>query len=192
MAAIAHETGKPMEQKMIAIRNEQRGDEEQIYEVNLRAFERNEEADIVNVLRDAYPERVSLVAELDRRIVGHVLFTPARIEDGESQLVGATLAPLAVLPEYQKTGIGSALVQAGLEAMRRAGEPFVVLVGHPTYYPRFGFERASRYRLVCEYSQAPDDAFMILVLDPRRMQGVKGTVRFPPEFAPGVPETPPV
>jgi putative acetyltransferase len=62
-----------------------------------------------------------------------------------------------------------------------------VLVGHPTYYPRFGFERASNYGLVCEYSQAPDDAFMINVLDRQRMQGVKGTVRFPPEFASGVP-----
>ena len=108
-------------------------------------------------------------------------------EDGETRVIGATLGPLAVLPEYQKTGIGSALTRAGLEAMRRAGEPFVVLVGHPTYYPRFGFERASTYGLVCEYSEAPDDAFMIIVLDCQRMQGVKGTVRFPPEFAAGVP-----
>ncbi len=173
---------------MIAIRNEQRGDEVQIYEVNRQAFGRKEEAEIVNVLREAYPERISLVAELDKRIVGHALFTPASIEDGETKVIGATLGPLAVLPEYQKTGIGSALMRTGLEAMRRAGQPFVVLVGHPTYYPRFGFERASTYGLVCEYSQAPDDAFMIMVLDHPRMQGVKGIVRFPPEFAAGVPE----
>lgn len=172
---------------MISIRHERRGDEAQIYEVNLRAFGRKEEADIVNVLRDSCLERISLVAELDKRIVGHVLFSPATIQDGERKVVGATLAPLAVLPEYQKIGIGSALTRAGLDAMRRAGEPFVVLVGHPTYYPRFGFERASKYGLVCEYSQAPDDAFMIIVLDRQRMQGVKGTVRFPPEFAAGVP-----
>jgi predicted N-acetyltransferase YhbS len=78
-----------------------------------------------------------------------------------------------VLREYQKTGIGSALVRAGLEAMRSAGVPFVVLVGHLTYYPRFGFERASNHSLGCEYSQAPDDAFMILVLDRQRMPGGK-------------------
>lgn len=172
---------------MLAIRNERRGDEAQIYEVNLRAFGRKEEADIVNVVREAYPERVSLVAEQDEGIVGYALFTPATIEDGDKRLVGTTLAPLAVLPEYQKTGVGSALMRAGLDAVRSAGEPFVVLVGHPTYYPRFGFERASKYGLACEYSQVPDDAFMIVVLDPQRMQGVKGTVRFPPEFAPGVP-----
>ncbi len=176
---------------MIAIRNERRGDEAQIYQVNLRAFGRMEEAELVNVLRDPYPQRVSLVAELDKRIVGHVLFTPATIDDGERQVVGATLAPLAVLPEYQKTGIGSALMKAGLDAMRGAGEPFVVLVGHPAYYPRFGFERASKYGLVCEYGQVPDDAFMIIVLDRQKMEGVKGTVRFPPEFAPFVPEEPP-
>ena len=172
---------------MIAIRNEHRGDEAQIYEVNLQAFGRKEEAEIVNVLRDSCPESVSLVAEVDQQIVGHALFTPAIIEDGEMRVAGASLGPLAVLREYQKTGIGSALVRAGLEAMRRAGVPFVVLVGHPTYYPRFGFERASNYGLVCEYSQAPDDAFMIIVLDRQRMRGVKGTVRFPPEFAAGVP-----
>ena len=171
---------------MIAIRNEHRGDEAQIYEVNLQAFGRKEESEIVNVLRDSCPESVSLVAELDQRIIGHALFTPAIIEDGERRVVGASLGPLAVLPEYQKTGIGSALVRAGLEAMRSAGEPFVVLVGHPTYYPRFGFERASNHGLVCEYSEAPDDAFMIIVLDCQRMQGVKGTVRFPAEFAAGV------
>ncbi len=176
---------------MPAIRSEQRGDEAQIYEVNVRAFGRNEEADIVNVVRDAYPEHVSLVAEQDGRIVGHALYSPATIDNGERKLVGATLAPIAVLPEYQKTGIGSALMRAGLEAMRSAGAPFVVLVGHPTYYPRFGFERASTYGLACEYAQVPDDAFMIIVLDRARMQGVKGTVRFPPEFAPGVPDAPP-
>ncbi len=172
---------------MIAIRNEQPGDEAQIYEVNLQAFGRKEESEIVNVLRASCPERVSLVAELDERIVGHVLFTPAIIEDGDRRLAGVTLGPLAVLPAYQGIGVGSALMQAGMEAVRRAGEPFVVLVGHPTYYPRFGFERASKYGLVCEYSEAPDEAFMILVLDQQRMQGVKGTVRFPPEFAAGVP-----
>ncbi len=176
---------------MLAIRNERRGEEAQIYEVNLRAFGRREEAELVNVLREPYPNRTSLVAELDNRIVGHALFTPATIEDGETKVVGATLAPLAVLPECQQTGIGSALMRAGLEAMRNAGEPFVVLVGHPTYYPRFGFERASKYDLVCEYGQVPDEAFMIIRLDRQRMQGVKGTVKFPPEFAAFVPEEPP-
>jgi len=168
---------------MTTIRRERKGDEAQIYEVNYQAFGRKEEAEAVNVLRVSCPEGVSLVAEEQGRVVGHILFTPTFIEDEGESLVGTGLAPMAVLPQYQGKGIGSALVRAGLDEMRMAGEPFVVVVGHPGFYPRFGFERPSKYNIRCEYSEVPDEAFMIIVFDERRMQGVKGVAKERPEFA---------
>ncbi len=119
------------------IRKERPSDEEQIYDVNYRAFGRKEEPEVVDALRKSCPEGVSFVAEEDGRIVGHILFTPAIIESEDKSVSGAGLGPVAVLPEYQRKGIGSALIKAGLEEMKRVGEPFVVLVGHPSYYPRF-------------------------------------------------------
>jgi putative acetyltransferase len=165
------------------VRRERQGDEPQIYEVNYQAFGRKEEAEVVNVLRHSCPEGVSLVAEEEGRIVGHILFTPTIIEDEEKSLVGTGLGPVAVLPQHQGRGIGSALVRAGLDEMRMAGQPFVVVVGHPGYYPRFGFERASKYGIRCEYSKVPDEAFMIVVFDETRMHGVKGVAKERPEFA---------
>ena len=167
---------------MTTVRRESPGDEAQIYEVNYQAFGRKEEAEVVSALRDSCPAGVSLVAEEEGRIVGHILFTPTTIEDGGNSLVGAGLAPMAVLPQYQGKGIGSALVRAGLEEMRVASEPFVVVVGHPGFYPRFGFVRASKYGIRCEYSEVPDEAFMILVFDESRMQGVTGIAKERPEF----------
>jgi putative acetyltransferase len=98
-------------------------------------------------------------------------------------VIGAGLAPLAVVPEYQGQGIGSALVAAGLEEMRQAGQPFVVLVGHPGYYPRFGFVRASQYGIRPEYDEVPDEAFMIIVFDEEKLQMITGVAHERPEFA---------
>jgi putative acetyltransferase len=90
---------------------------------------------------------------------------------------------MAVLPEYQKKGIGSALVRAGLEEMRKAGEPFIVVVGHPGFYPKFGFEKASKYGIQCEYKEVPDEAFMIVVYDEEIIKGINGIAKQRPEFA---------
>ncbi len=171
---------------MPTIRMERPEDQAQIYEVNSKAFGRNLEADIVDTLRDACHESLSLVAEDGGRVVGHALYTPTIIHQGETQLVGSGLAPLAVLPEYQRTGIGSTLVRAGLDKLRNDGVPFVALYGHPSYYPRFGFERASTRGIQSEFAEVPDDAFMIVVLDEDRMRGVKGILTLRPEFAAGM------
>ena len=168
---------------MTTVRRERPEDMAQIHEVNYQAFGRKEEAEVVDLLRNSCPEGVSLVAEEEGRIVGHILFTPTIIEGEGISLVGTGLAPLAVLPECQGKGIGSALVRAGLDEMREAGEPFVVVIGHPSYYPRFGFERASKYGIRCEYDEVPDEAFMIVVFDQDRMQGVRGVAKERPEFA---------
>jgi putative acetyltransferase len=168
---------------IMKIRKEQPGDESQIHEVNELAFERKEEADVVDVLRVSCPEGVSLVAEEDGRIVGHILFTPAVIEGEGVHLEGSGLAPMAVLPAYQGRGIGQAMIRAGLEVVRDQGTPFVIVVGHPWLYPKCGFERASKYGITCEYPDVPDDVHMIVVFDPERMRGVSGVAKERPEFA---------
>ncbi len=171
---------------MIAIRREHIGDEEQIRIVNTRAFGRTAEADVVDTLRESCPESLSLVAMREGQVVGHILFTPAVVESGGQVGQGMGLGPLAVLPEFQRQGIGSDLVQAGVTEMKVARHPFVLLVGHPGYYPRFGFVRAPRYGIVSEYANVPDEAFMILVLDEVAMEGMSGVAKFRSEFAAAV------
>jgi putative acetyltransferase len=87
-----------------------------------------------------------------------------------------------VLPKYQRLGIGSKLVDAGIEELNERGCPFVIVLGHPEYYPRFGFEPASRFGIKCEWD-VPDEAFMIRMLDPSKMSSRTGVARYRPEFA---------
>jgi putative acetyltransferase len=166
-----------------SIRSERTGDEQAIYAVNCRAFGRDAEPKIVDALRSSCPEGISLVAERDGRIVGHILFTPAWIEGEKGKTDGMGLGPMAVLPEHQGKGIGSALVRAGLEELRKQKALFVVVVGHSWFYPKFGFEQAARYSVRCEHDQVPDEAFMIVVFDRKQFQGVEGVARERPEFS---------
>jgi putative acetyltransferase len=167
----------------VQIRKEHPGDEKAVFDVNFRAFGQEAEPKVVDILRTNCPQGISLVAEQDGVVVGHILFTPAQIENGSKKTDGMGLAPMAVLPEHQRKGIGSALVRSGLEELRRAGTLFVVVVGHPWFYPKFGFEKASKYGVRCEYDQVPDEAFMILVFRPMEFQGVRGVAKERPEFA---------
>lgn len=167
---------------MVTIRPEQMGDVDQIRLVNTRAFGQTAEADVVDMLRQSCPEALSLVALWQEQIVGHILFTPAILETEGGRIGGVGLAPLAVLPEFQGRGIGSKLVEAGLAEIRQARPPFVIVLGHPEYYPRFGFVPASTYGVASEYDNVPDEAFMILVLDERALAGVSGVARYRPEF----------
>jgi putative acetyltransferase len=167
---------------MTSIRREYPEDIAAIRAVNEAAFEESAEADIVDALRDACADLLSLVAESDGEIVGHILFSPVTIDDESQSKQGMGLAPMAVIPNHQRQGIGSKLVEAGLEMLREQGCPFVIVLGHPEFYPRFGFVPASRQGLRCQWEGIPDAAFMVLVLNEDTMAGVTGVARYRDEF----------
>lgn len=166
---------------MITIRAETSEDISDVRRVNELAFGQAEEARLVDALRAAARTHISLVAEAEGQVVGHIFFSPVTIEteDSASSIFG--LAPMAVLPGYQKQGVGSRLVREGLSECRRIGGDAVVVLGHPAYYPRFGFVPASQKGLRCEYP-VPDAAFMVLELTPGGLRSAQGLVKYHPEF----------
>ena len=165
----------------IEIRDERAGDEAVIRAVNDAAFGQPDESRMVDAIRAARHEAISLVAVSDHTIVGHILFTPVTIDGAASPVRAAGLAPMAVLPPHQRHGIGSRLVHAGLSRCRDRGYSAVVVLGHPAFYPRFGFDRASAFGLTCEF-EVPDDAFMVAELSPGSLSGVTGVVKYLAEF----------
>lgn len=166
---------------VVTIRQERPEDVAEVRRVNELAFEQPAEANLVDKLRLTCSDALSLVAD-DDGVVGHILFTPVVAESGARRVSGMGLAPMAVAPDHQRRGIGSELVRRGLEILRQRGCPFVVVVGHPEYYPRFGFEPASTRGLVSQWEGIPDAAFMVLILDGRAMTGVSGVARYREEF----------
>jgi len=167
----------------VKIELEKPEDIDAIYQVNLDAFGRSDEADVVDQLRQNCPVFHSFVARVEGQVVGHVLFTPAHIVQPDDWTVsGLGLAPLAVSPEYQGSGIGSALCTAGLQFAASDGYPFVIVHGHPEYYPRFGFQPAAKYEIRCSYENIPEDCFMIRILDKHKMEGVSGVAYYRQEF----------
>jgi putative acetyltransferase len=163
------------------IRREGPQDVDAVRLVNERAFGQPDEAGIVDALR-RLADTISLVAAIDNQVVGHILFTPVSIDDADPTLSAAGLAPMAVLPEFQRLGIGSALVNAGLDACRAAGCDLVVVLGHPDFYPRFGFVVAAPHGLRCEYP-VPPEAFMVIELRSGSLARARGLVRYRPEFS---------
>jgi putative acetyltransferase len=170
-----------MKGDVVTIRAARREDASPVRTVNELAFGRPAEADLVESLSRACTDSLSLVAE-DAAVVGHILFTPVAVESAGQRVLGMGLAPVAVLPDRQRRGIGSQLVRRGLNILRDRGCPFVVVVGHPEYYPRFGFEPASTRGLVSQWDGVRDEAFMVLVLDVRAMAGVSGVAMYRDEF----------
>ncbi len=167
---------------MIDIRFETPRDIQRVHDINEKAFGQSVEADLVDRLRRSCPDALSLVAEEDGLIVGHIMFTSVVINDQERTIRGMGLAPMAVQPRRQRQGIGSKLVVKGLEILRDRGCPFVIVLGHPEYYPKFGFEPASRYGIESQWEGIPDEAFLILVIDQSALQNVKGVARYRDEF----------
>lgn len=169
--------------KRVTIRPEKPADYEAVIQLNDTAFGQPNEGALVRVLREEAFPAVSLVAVADATIVGHILFTPVTAEEapaGLALLMG--LAPMAVLPDLQNQGIGSRLVQAGLKACTAIGCGAVVVLGHPEYYPRFGFVPASRFGIRCAYD-VPDEVFMVVELAPDALAHCTGLVKYHPAFA---------
>lgn len=168
---------------MRMIRPEQPADAAAVRAVHEHAFGRPAEADLVERLRAHCSDFISLVMEADRQVIGHLLFTPVELAtaDGRS-LTGLGLAPVAVLPTHQNQGLGTVLIETGLLEVQSAGWPYVVVLGHPDYYPRFGFVPALSTGVRCEYA-VPPEAFLLLAFEDAALRGLEGTVRYRPEFA---------
>jgi putative acetyltransferase len=161
----------------LAIRPEQPPDHDAVRAVLETAFGQPHESRLVEALRgDA--GCVSLVADLDGLVVGHAFFTPVRVERFEAMALG----PVAVRPDRQRQGIGTRLVNGGLEACRARGTAAVFVLGHPQYYPRFGFVPASRFRIRCGFP-VPDELFFALELRPGALRDVTGTVQYHAAFS---------
>jgi putative acetyltransferase len=167
---------------MITFRTEKLEDLAAIREVHLQAFSPSlNEAYLVDLLRKAGKALVSLVTLSDGQIVGHVLFSPVTIDPGPpGTLRGLGIAPIGVLPAFQRQGVGTKLIEHGLRDCERGGYDLVVVLGDPRYYSRFGFARAKAYELENEYGA--DEAFRVLELRPGVLRGVSGTVKYQPEF----------
>jgi putative acetyltransferase len=146
-----------------------------------RAFGRPAEADLVDALRRNGKAAISLVAEDDGRIVGHILFSPVTLQSKETGLTGIGLAPLAVNPERQNQRVGTMLMEHGLRRCREVDYPFVVVLGHPDYYPRFGFVSASSFGIKSEYD-VDDEVFMVMELREGALTGCAGVAKYQPEF----------
>jgi putative acetyltransferase len=167
---------------VVEVRFERPEDIDEVRLLNDKAFGQILEGRIVDNLRKSCNEMLSLVAILNNKVVGHILFSPVTIETQKGVIEGMGLAPMAVLPELQNQGIGSILVKEGLRIIRNTSCPFVIVLGHEKYYPRFGFQRASKYGLISQWESIPDEVFMAMILNDSMMTGVSGIVRYKDEF----------
>ncbi|MEG4111440.1 MULTISPECIES: N-acetyltransferase [unclassified Microcoleus] len=163
------------------IRTENPEDVEAVRNINIEAFGRENEANLVERLR-GIASTFSFVAVQSDRVVGHIFFSPVVVEGKCSRNLSIQgLAPVAVLPHYQRQGIGTLLIREGLKECGRSGFHAVVVLGHPDFYPRFGFIPASKKSLKCEYD-VPDEAFMVLELESGALEDCSGTVKYRSEF----------
>ncbi len=166
------------------IRCERIGDAQEqsaVRSVNEAAFGRSDEADLVDSLRREGAFLLSLIAiaDAERRIAGHLLFSRMWIEAGNGLVPAAALAPISVVPDHQRRGIGEQLIRNGLDLLRGRGEQIVIVLGHPGYYTRFGFSSGTASSLESPF---PPEAFMALELSPGALEGVRGKVRYPAAF----------
>lgn len=161
------------------IREETTDDFAAIRSVNVAAFQQNDEADLVDALRTDGDVILSLVAEEGSNIVGHILFSRMQIVSESATTEAVALAPMAVLPEKQSQGIGSKLIEKGIELLKKDGHRIVIVLGHPKYYPRFGFLPKLTEKLQAPFS---GDTFMAMELVSHALRGIEGKVAYPKAF----------
>lgn len=168
----------------LTIRPETATDYAFVYEINKIAFGQDAEARLVDLLRQniEFIPGLSLVAQLGPQIVGHILFSKIYIEDHcGNRFESLALAPLAILPEFQKKGIGKKLVRCGLQKAAELGFKSVIVLGHEHYYPKFGFRPAGRWNINAPF-EVSANAFMAIELVQDGLNGVSGTVVYSKEF----------
>lgn len=172
----------------IILRQENKNDFESVFQLIEKAFEKEEYSDhkeqfLVERLRDsdAFIPELSIVAELDHKIVGHILFTKLKIKNDLNSFESLALAPVSVLPEFQGKGIGSKLILYGHEIAKRLGYKSVILLGHQDYYPRFGYELCEKYNIKMPFD-VPAENCMVIALTKDGLKDVNGEVVYPKAF----------
>lgn len=163
----------------LIVRDENPEDEPAIRRINEAAFERPDEANLIESLRGEGAVVCSLVAEMQKELVAHILFSRMFLEDPAGPVPAVALAPVATLPRHQRRGIGGRLIREGLDRLADSGERIVFVLGHPGYYSRFGFS-AQKARSIS--SPFPPESFMAMELRPGALDGVRGSVRYPKAF----------
>ena len=164
------------------IRQETEADYKAIYELNQQAFGQDNESQLIEKIRsgNTFIPGLSIIAELEGKIIGHILFSKIEIQ-GSSTFPSLALAPMAVHPDFQKKGVGSRLVKQGLEVAKKLGFEHVIVLGHENYYPKFGFHNASNWNIQCPF-EVPDNVFMAIELKEGSLEGKSGTVVYPSVF----------
>jgi putative acetyltransferase len=166
---------------MIEIRFERPHDKNAIRRVNELAFDGNVEADLIDALREADVDTISLVAVDGVDIIGHILFSPVAVQSERSSFTALALGPMAVIPGHQRKGIGTQLVHAGLRECKKRGHSIVFVLGHREYYPRFGFLSSRPLGFRWE-KDVPEEYFMVVELEEGALEGKDGVVKYHPAF----------
>jgi putative acetyltransferase len=164
------------------IRLESEKDINAIRILNDKAFGSSQEGKVIDKLRELDPKALSLVAEIKNKVVGHIFYSTAEIDCNDDKIVGLGLAPMAVLPKYQKQGIGKMLIKESISIIKKSNIPFIIVLEHKDYYPKFGFEKASKFDLRCQWEDVSDEAFMIMILDKEKMKDIHGIAKYRDEW----------
>jgi len=169
----------------ICITREESSDYAEVYELNTMAFNRENEAKLVDLLRfsDAFIPELSIVAKINNRVIGHILLTKIRIQHSDnSTSESLALAPMAVHPDYQNKGTGSKLIIYSIEKASELNYKSIIVLGHENYYPKFGFQPAYIWDIKPEF-EVPKNAFMGIELSESSLKNCAGTVIYPKEFS---------
>lgn len=167
------------------IRTETKSDYEKVYKLNFRAFgNREDESKLVEKIRksEEFVPELSLVAEKEGEIVGHLLLSKAVVENQDDNHTIIVLAPIAVKPEYQKQGVGTRLIEEGKKRCKSLGYRLILLIGHPEYYPRLGFQPARKFGLELKQFEVPDEVFMVYEVEEEALQKINGELKYPRAF----------